>query len=143
MILPDANLLLYAYDSSSPNHDKAKAWWEHVLNDRHPVLLCWPVVGAFLRISTNPRLLKSPFPLNEAVSIVEEWLGRSCVQVVGPGASYWKLLQKMIAEGQARGPLISDAQLAAQALEQGARLASTDQDFARFPSLQWHNPLKD
>lgn len=141
MILPDANLLLYAYDERAPEHEKARRWLQGILSASQPVLLCWPVMAAFLRISTDPRLQSTPFQMGEAIAIVQEWLERRCVQAISPGPGHWKLLQKVIAEGQARGPLVSDAQLAALALEHGARLASADRDFARFPSLDWYNPL--
>ena len=39
------------------------------------------------------------------------------------------------------GPLVTDAMLAALAIEYGAILASTDQDLSRYPELNWINPL--
>jgi len=37
--------------------------------------------------------------------------------------------------------LVSDAHLAALAIEHGLILCSTDGDFARFPGLRWENPI--
>jgi predicted nucleic acid-binding protein len=47
----------------------------------------------------------------------------------------------MLKEGQAVANLVTDAHLAALAIEHGCELASTDADFARFPKLKWRNPL--
>ncbi|MGE0493891.1 MAG: type II toxin-antitoxin system VapC family toxin [Vulcanimicrobiota bacterium] len=141
MNLVDANLLLYAYDSCNPRHGQARAWLEHLLSQDEPVWLCWPVVLAFLRISTNSRLLDQPLDPEEAFAIVDSWLERDNVAWVGPGPGHWAVLKKVIREGQARGPLVSDAHLAALALEHGATLLSSDLDFARFSGLSYTNPL--
>jgi predicted nucleic acid-binding protein len=47
----------------------------------------------------------------------------------------------MILEGQASGPLVSDAEIAAITIEHGGVLHTADRDFARFPGLRWKNPL--
>ena len=141
MILVDANLLLYAYDTNSPYHATARRWLEEVLSDVRPVRLAWVTVFAFLRISTDARALRHPFPMPEAVDIVASWLARPNVGVLEPMDTHWDQLTDVLAAGQIRGPLVTDAHLAALALEHGAILCSTDRDFARFPDLQWTNPL--
>ncbi|MCA9796696.1 MAG: type II toxin-antitoxin system VapC family toxin [Candidatus Eremiobacteraeota bacterium] len=141
MNLLDANLLLYAYDSTNPHHPQAREQLEQLLSRDEPVWLCWPVVLAFVRIATNPRLLTQPLEPDEAFAIVDSWLARTNVAWVGPGPGHWAILKRLIKEGQARGPLVSDAHLAALALEHGATLLSTDRDFARFPGLNYTNPL--
>ena len=99
-------------------------------------------VLAFLRISTNPRALEHPFPVSEAVAIVSEWLDRPMVTVLGPGERHWEILRNLLQEGQAPGPLVMDAHLAALAIEHGAALSTSDRDFARFPGLRLSNPLR-
>jgi predicted nucleic acid-binding protein len=54
-----------------------------------------------------------------------------------------EILEKLIIDHGATGPLVTDAVLAALAIENGALLASTDQDFRRFPTLRWMNPLEN
>lgn len=141
MIVPDANLLLYAYDADSTLHLKAREWVEEVLSGEDPVRLPWQTVGAFLRIVTSPSLRGRRFATGEAMAVVDEWLAQPNVRMIGPGEGHWPLLQRTIAEGQVRGPLITDAQLAALTIEYGGTLYTTDRDFSRFPGLKWKNPL--
>ncbi len=53
MILVDANLLIYAVDSDSAHHGKARRWLEDVLSGTTPVGLAWVVILAFLRITNG------------------------------------------------------------------------------------------
>ena len=43
--------------------------------------------------------------------------------------------------GNARGNLVSDAFLAAIAIEMGAELVTADRGFGRWPGLKWRHPL--
>lgn len=142
MKLIDANLLLYAYDASSPFHSQARPWLEELFSDLEPVWLPWASIHAFLRIGTNPRILENPFSVEEATTIVGEWLEQPTVQVLEPGPRYWPILSELLPAAQARGNLVMDAHLAALAIEHGATLLSTDRDFTRFAGLRWQNPLK-
>jgi uncharacterized protein len=141
VIVLDANLLLYAYDSESQQHPKARAWVEETFSNGTPVGLPWQTVTAFLRIVTNPRLSGKRFTREEAILIVDQWLSQPNVSLLPAGEQHWSLLRQMIKDGQARGPLISDADLAALTIEYGGVLHTTDRDFARFPALRWTNPL--
>jgi toxin-antitoxin system PIN domain toxin len=141
VIVLDANILLYAYDSASPFHLKARAWVEEVFSAAMPVGLPWQTIGAFLRIMTNPKLPGNRFTLEEAVQVVDRWLEQPNTRLLAPGDDHWPLLRQMIVEGQAPGSLITDAQLAALTIEYGGELHTTDRDFARFPGLRWTNPL--
>lgn len=142
MILVDANLLLYAHNSSTEQHEKARVWLEEVFSGHEPVGLSWPTILAFLRITTNPRL---PHPLSraEAMQIVSEWLERPQAVLVGPGENHWEILQHLLSAGKATGSLVMDAHLATIAIEHGATLYTTDRDFARFPKLRFRNPIEE
>lgn len=140
MIVLDANILFYSYSTVSPEYEKAKACVENLLSGTELVGLPWQTIAAFLRISTNPRL-PGARPATEAVQEVEAWLSQPNVRIVTPGEDHWRVLQQLMFEGQAFGPLVSDAQIAALAVENGAVLYSSDRDFARFPGLRWVNPL--
>jgi toxin-antitoxin system PIN domain toxin len=142
MILIDANLLLYAYDSSSPHHATAKKWLERVFSRPEPAGIAWNTILAFLRIATNPRAMEYPLSISEAAEIVAEWISLPMVQVVGPTDRHWDILKGLLAEAQARGPLVMDAELAALAIEHGLMLCTNDRDFSRFPGLHVHNPLQ-
>ncbi len=141
MILADANLLLYAYNRDAAEHTAARQWLEEQLSA--PALFCfaWQTITAFLRISTNARAFAQPLTIVEATTIVGEWLERTQVVVLSPSERHWEIFSNLLATGQATGPLVMDAHLAALALEHGCTLATTDRDFARFPRLQMINPL--
>lgn len=141
MILPDANLLLYAENTLSEHHAAARSWWDACLSGTDWVCLCWPVMNAFIRIGTNPRLHKRPLTAEEAISRVESWLKQPFVKIILPTDSHWDIFQTQIREASVTGNLVSDAQLAALAIEYSCTLYSSDRDFARFPSLKWRNPL--
>jgi toxin-antitoxin system PIN domain toxin len=139
VIVLDANILLYAYDSLSPHHSKARAWIEQVFSGTELVGLPWQAISAFLRVSTNPRLPGQRFSSEEAANIVDRWLEQPNVRVLSPRDDHWKFLRQMVREGQASGQLVTDADLAALTVEHGGKLHTFDRDFARFPSLQWTN----
>jgi toxin-antitoxin system PIN domain toxin len=141
MILVDANLLLYAEDSLSEHHQAARSWWDAQLSGAEPICLCWPVLTAFLRIGTNVRLHRRPLTLGEAIERVQSWFDQSCVRIIHPGEQHWAILQAMLRDGKAVGTLVSDAHLAALAVEHNCILKSTDEDFARFKGLKWNNPI--
>ena len=141
MILVDANLLLYAEDSLSARHEAARTWWDAQLSGVSPVCLCWPVLTAFIRIATNARLHKRPLTLKEAVDRVQSWIEQPCVRIIQPTEQHWSILRQMLHDGSATANLVSDAHLAALAVEHNCQLCSTDADFSRFPKLNWHNPV--
>ena len=143
MILVDANILLYAEDSLSAQHAAAREWWDRQLSGNEKVALCWPVLTAFIRIGTNVRLHRRPLTLREATDRVQSWLDQPCVRIIPPTEQHWPIFQKMLRGGNATGNLVSDAHLAALAVEHGCVLQSTDADFARFPGLKWVNPLRE
>ena len=141
MIILDANLLLYAYDAASPLHARAKVWLQRTLSDGEPVGIPWQTVGAFLRIVTNQKLTGGRCTPEDAARIVDRWFHQPNVRMLARGDNHWSLLRQMMIDGQARGPLITDAQLAALSIECGGVLHTTDRDFSRFPGLRWTNPL--
>lgn len=142
MILVDANLLLYAYNSRASEHERARAWLERTLSGASPVGLAWLTLWAFLRIATNPRVFERPLSIADASAIVATLLEQPIVVLLEPGERHWEILQVMSQQGQTAGPLVMDAVLAALAIEHGATLHTTDRDFSRFPDLSWVDPLQ-
>lgn len=141
MIVPDANLLLYAYDSRSELQPAASRWLGRALSGTEIVGFSWISVGAFLRISTNQRLGRDLLPMAHATRIVDVWLAVQNVRLIVPGEGHWGLLKELLIAGRVQGPVTTDAQLAALTIEYGGVLYTTDRDFARFPGLRWANPL--
>jgi hypothetical protein len=141
VIVLDVNLLLYAQDSTSERHFAARTWLGSVFAGQELIGLPWQVVWAFLRLTTNPRIFANILSMDEAVEIVQHWMELRQVRLLVPGERHWSLFKKMLIEGQVRGPLTTDAELAALTIEHGGVLHTTDRDFARFPGLRWVNPL--
>jgi hypothetical protein len=142
VIVCDANLLIYSYNTGAARHAKARAWLEKIFSGTDVVGLPWQAASAFLRVMTNSRLPGERFSLAQATQIVDLWLANPNVRVLIPGDHYWPLFRRMLIEGQASGALVSDAEIAALTLEYGGVLHTADRDFARFPGLRWKNPLE-
>ncbi len=140
MILPDVNLLIYAYDERSPFYKVAVKWFEHLMKFEQ-VFLSWHTITGFIRIITNPRASDDPFSIQEAIAAVDEWLARDNVHLINLDKTNWPLFARMLREGQASGNLVMDAHLAAMSASCGAKMATTDRDFSRFPGIQTTNPL--
>ena len=122
-------------------HEKSRAWVEASLGGAELVRFAWLTLWAFLRIATNPRAFERPLSASEAMSVIASWLAQPAAGVLEPGERHWDILGDLVREGQASGPLVMDAVLAAIALEHGATLHTTDRDFSRFSRLKWRNPL--
>ena len=141
MILADANLLLYAYDRSSPVHEPARRWLTEALAGPEAIGFSWHTILAFLRITTNPKIFRDPYSIEEAVEIVEDWLSQPSAILLHAGEQHWKILRRLLLETQAKGKLVMDADLAALAVEHGITLLTRDRDFELFPGLRFVNPL--
>jgi hypothetical protein len=141
-VLVDANLLLYAVDRKSPFHPAAAEWLTEQLNGPRRVGLPWQSLVAFIRISTHPRASATPLDPGEALGYVADWLVPDVAWIPSPGAHHVALLSGLVDRYQLRGNLVSDAHLAALAIEHGLTLCSADTDFARFRELSWTNPLR-
>jgi toxin-antitoxin system PIN domain toxin len=142
MKLLDANILLYAYDKSATHHEICRVWLESVFNAAETIALPWQTILAFVRISTNPHAVKNPLSNARACDIVGSWLERANVVVINAADRFWNILRQQILDAQVSGPLVTDAALAALAIEQGATLCSTDRDFRRFQELKLIDPTQ-
>jgi uncharacterized protein len=140
-MIVDANVLLHAVDASSPFHESAKNWLESSLNEPARIGLPWTSLLAFQRISTHPRASASPLSPSQAWSFVADWLAAGATWVPVPGERHAEIIRDLIIAGDLRGNLVTDAHLAALAIEYGVGVCSTDSDFARFPQITWVNPL--
>jgi uncharacterized protein len=141
MIIPDVNLLLYAYDSNSPFHSKAADWWQRCLSGNEPIGIPQVIIFAFLRLSTSARIFQNPMTTSEAASHIRSWLEQPQVQILETGVRYVERVLQLLEHIGTGGNLVTDAQIAALAIEYEAMLNTTDTDFVRFPNLRWRNPL--
>jgi toxin-antitoxin system PIN domain toxin len=141
MILPDVNILVYAYDETSKRHALARQWWEKRLNGTQLIGLPWVVVLGFIRLLTNPKIYANPYSSPELLAIIGTWLEQPQVKIIHPSERHFTLLADLLEQTGTAGNLTTDAHLAALAIERGLTLCSTDADFRRFPGLKWKNPL--
>ena len=142
MKLLDANILLYAYDTSSKQHVACRQWLDSAFNAAESEALPWQTLLAFVRIATNPHAVRQPLQGQEACAIVSSWLERPNVVVIGAGDRFWEIFKAQVSEAQVSGPLVTDLALAALAMEHGATLCSTDKDFRRFQGLKLLDPTQ-
>lgn len=142
MIVPDTNLLIYAYDRTAPAHRKARAWWESALSGHEPVGIPWVVILAFVRLMTHPTLSENPMSVDQARERVEEWLQCGHVRLLSPEATTFARFFDLLAAADTAGNLCTDALIAALAEEHGGKVYSNDTDFSRFPGIVWQNPLR-
>lgn len=141
MRIPDVNLLLYAYDTEAPLHDRARKWLEQALSGAETVGLAWVTLLAFIRLSTHRAAFAAPLGVEQAIGFVEEWLGQPPATVVHPTRRHAAVLRDLLGPLGVGGNLTTDAHLAALAIEHGATLCSSDNDFSRFAGLRWVDPL--
>jgi uncharacterized protein len=144
VIVPDANLLLYAYDADSPFHEAARSWWQACLSGRETVGLTHPALFAFLRVSTNARVYEKPMTLAESAEHIRSWLARRVSQALqAPADHVQQVIGLLESAGAAAGNLVTDAQIAALALSHRAVVHTADRDFLRFRGVRCHFPLDE
>jgi toxin-antitoxin system PIN domain toxin len=143
MIIPDVNILVYAYDSTSPWHESAREWWRQTLVGSESVGIPAVVIMAFIRLTTHTSLSGNPMAIPRARAIVSSWVAVDGVRVLAPTWETLSLMMELLEDAGVGGSLSIDALIAAHALEQRASVWSNDADFKRFPRVKVHNPLKD
>lgn len=141
LVLLDANVLLYSVDKSSPHHSRCADWVRHAFSGPQRIGLPWQTIGAFLRISSHPRVFSRPLSSADAWDLVKRWLAAPNCWIPEASERTALILGRLIGDLDVRGNLVTDAQLAALAIEHGVAAVSADSDFARFPDLHWVNPL--
>jgi toxin-antitoxin system PIN domain toxin len=141
MRLPDVNVLLYTFRDAAPDHQRYRAWLEATVEAEEPFAVADVVLSGFVRVATHPRIFDPPASLDEAFAFARALRGAPTAVLVAPGPRHFDLFEKLCRDGSARGNLVSDAYLAALAIESGSELVTTDRDFARFPGLRWRHPL--
>jgi len=141
MKIVDINLLIYSINLDSPHHAQAKEWLEQALSADEQIGFAWIVILGFLRVVTNGKIMPHPLPPEAALELMDEWLKQPPASIIQPTGKHWNILNELLKPLGTAANLTSDAHLAALAIDHGARLYSTDNDFSRFPALRWTNPL--
>jgi toxin-antitoxin system PIN domain toxin len=141
MILPDVNVLIYAFDADRPEYTQFRPWLDAVVNGASPFGMSPQVLSSAVRILTNPRAFSKPHPLATVLEYCKQLLSAPNCHVVLPGPRQWQIFSDLCLKADAKGPLISDAWFAALAIEHGCEWVTLDRDFARFPKLRWSTPF--
>lgn len=141
MRLVDANVLVYSFTTSFPQHERARAWLDERLSEPVPLGLPWPSLLAFVRLTSNHRIFERPVSVAAAWRQVDEWLSCEWVWVPSPTARHRAILGNLLSATGLGAEHVPDAHLAALALEHGLAVVSTDADFSRFPNVRLENPI--
>jgi len=140
MILPDVNVLIYAFRKEVPQHAACRSWLDNVVLGEARFGLSRLALGAVVRVTTNRRVYANPSSFDDAFGFCEDLLGQPHCQIVEPGERHWDIFKRLCIETDTRGPRVTDAWYAALAIEWGCEWVTLDRDYARFPGLRWRTP---
>lgn len=141
MKLLDVNILVQAHRKDADQHADVKSWLEGTIKGAEAVAVSELVLSGCLRIITHPRIFIDPTPLDQALDFIADFHGRENVLILAPGERHWAIFIDLCRRSDARGNLVPDAYHAALAIEHRCRWQTLDRGFARFPGLDWENPL--
>jgi hypothetical protein len=141
LILPDVNVLIYAFRADSNDHAQYKAWLEDVVNGSPVFGLAPHVLSAVVRVCTHPKIFAMPSEPAEVLEYCDALLDQPNALLVQPGERHWSLFGRLCLDARATGNLVPDAWNAALAIESGCEWVTTDRDYARFPGLKWRTPF--
>ena len=140
MILPDVNVLIYAFRPEVPEHPRCRQWLQDVVDGDARFGISPLALAAVVRVTTNRRAYPTPSSLDDAFRFSDYLLGQPHCQIVEPGERHWDIFRRLCVETETRGPIVTDAWYAALAIESGCEWITLDRDFARFPGLRWRLP---
>lgn len=141
MILPDVNVLVYAFNEDARDHSRYREWLSETVKAPEPYAVSELVLSAVVRIVTNPRILERPASIEQALEFVESVVAApNCVHL-SPGARHWSIFTDLCRTVRVRGGGVTDAYFAALAIESGSEWITADRGFSRFRSLRWRHPL--
>jgi toxin-antitoxin system PIN domain toxin len=142
MILPDVNVLIYAFRKDVPQHAVCRPWLIGVMESDARFGVSPLTLGAFVRVTTNRQIHPAPTPIEEAFAFCDFLLGQPHCQIVEPGERHWDIFKRLCIETETRGPRVTNAWYAALAIEWGCEWITFDRDYARFPGLRWQVPAR-
>jgi uncharacterized protein len=140
MILPDVNVLIYAFRQDVPQHSICRPWLNSLVEGDTRFGVSPLTLGALVRITTNPRAYREPSTIEEAFAFCENLLGQPHCQTVEPGERHWEIFKRLCIDTATRGSRVTDAWYAALSIEWGCEWITLDRDYARFPGLKWRAP---
>ena len=133
-------MLIYAINASDPRHDEARSWLDGALSESETIGFSWGVLLAFIRLVTKAGLFPSPMTTDQAITVVRRWLDHPSAVIVEATSRHLDVLSGLLAQFGSAGNLVSDAHLAALAVEHDATIVSSDKDFDRFTGVRVEAP---
>ena len=143
MILPDVNVLVYAFREDAVDHIKYHNWLESYLNGDETYGMSELVLSGFLRVVTHPRIFSVPTPIETALKFTAQLVDQAHCSMISPTTRHWEIFEKLCRSCKAKGNLVPDAYFAALAIESGSEWISTDRDYSRFPGLRFRHPFEN
>lgn len=140
MILPDVNVLIYAFRADSAQHAACKTWLDDVVKQAAPFGLSPLALSAVVRITTNHRAFNQPSSIEEAFGFCDDLVGQPHCEVIEPGERHWTIFRSLCLDTGIRGGSITDAWFAALAIEHRCTWITYDRDYSRFEGLEWREP---
>ncbi len=141
MVIPDTNILLYAFNTDATEHEAARTWWKSALEGDETVGLPWAVILGFIRIGTNSKMFPNPLTLTEATEAVKLWLTFPNVRILNPTEDHLGILTNLMSKAGVGPKHLTDSHLAAIAIENRATLVSHDSDFQNYTGFRLYDPI--
>lgn len=142
MIVPDVNILVYAFRADAPEHETYAHWLNTALA-QESIGIADATLSGFVRIVTHPRITSAPAPVDAALQFTRRLADAPRVRWLSQGVAVWEQFDALASQDAGiRGNLVPDAYLAALCLANNARLATRDRGFARYPGLRWFDPAR-
>lgn len=141
VIVLDVNVLVYAFDEAAARHERYAGWLATALARSETVALSDTVLSGFLRVVTNQRIYSEPTSAASAMQFVDAVIDAPSTEWVANTRATWRTFSDLIAQDDGiRGNHVPDAYLASLTISHGAKLATADRGFARYPGLTWFDP---
>ena len=141
MILPDVNVLVYAFSEDATEHRQYRKWLLDRIESSEAFGVSELVLSGVVRVLTHPRVFDPPTPIAAAMEYCDALRGQPNAVVLTPGERHWEIFAALCARVRAKGNVVPDAYHAALAIEHGCEWVTADRGFARFPGLRWRHPL--
>jgi uncharacterized protein len=142
VILPDVNVLVYAFRREADHHTDYAGWLTEVVGGSDELAVVDDSLVSVVRIVTSRRIFVDPAPTDDALAFVDRVRAARRSRSIRSTAATWRRFGELVrADPGVRATLVPDAWLAAMALTHGCRLATADRGFARFPGLDQFDPV--
>ena len=141
MILPDVNVLLAVFHPDAAGRDTCSPWFENLQASGEPFAVSTNHLASVVRLATNPKVLTNPAALHQVIDFCAAILTDPCCRHIEPGPHHFAHFASLCIASKARGNLVTDAWIAALALEHGCTIITFDKDFRKFPGLKVSAPL--